>query len=762
MRNCLLLVWTIAVSHLSCVSAVGEAIDCQDTAHGRSCSLHVPPEITSLVRGRLFVGLVDELLAFDADDLRLVDRADISAPDRISSCKNDNPTLDDPTVECRNYPRVLQPVRSDNDSSDEILVCGTNSYFPQCTRRTRTDLSDWTYLTGNPQHSDSAFSPYSSTKQIVSVLASNGRFFSAFPSRYINKLFIKMVPRPLQGYNEFTVSTPRSDPIWLNKPNMVSTYEVGDYIYFFLTEPAYEVNFGKEVKYSRAIRVCKNDEGFVSPTGDRLFHTFQKVRMTCSNSLYNSNAPTYDFDNLKSTYLWTDPETSEQILYAAFSSPENGPPGAALCRFVFDESEATSLMQVFNSNEYLIYDTGLQPPDWRPVPLTKFTCNNYATTRNTSHLLVNEVASSDAFHVITGEDQEFTHIATTRLDLGGSSSSVDIIYYSLVNGEVGQVVLQPQSLEIYARTITNVGRPVRHLETYKSPNGVHHLYVVTESDVMTIDRGACSAYPNCFSCFDSKDPYCIWDRSSGLCVSRGSSADFIELYSSNETDIVSNCGSRPPPTPEPPSTSSPTPTTRTVSPVTDGRGSNGGGASFSLVELIGATLGGVGGGILVGIVICAVFFRLFAKKRKSIGSDHYTQRQGDLERGPATVNNQLHVTAHSKEQMLHTNEYAGLPGMVNQRHLPPEKNVNQFVGDADDDDDDVLTDLPSSSNFHISNGGGTHMRLQPPRVAPKPYASSGSVPRGRTDSTRWLRASESSEQSDSPSPGLSPEEFSPH
>ena len=721
-----------------------------------------------MIKGRLFVGLVDELLAFDAADLRLVDRTDISASQtKVDSCID--VAVD--TLECKNYPHVLHSVPG--DTSDDILVCGTHSFFPKCTTHERTNLSHWTYLTGNSDTKDEGFSPYFSTRQIVSVLASNGRFFSGtFLSRYKRERTIGMAPGALLGDNTFTVRTPSTDPFWLNDPYFVSAYEVGDYAYFFVQEPAYEVNFGGDVVYSRAMRVCMNDDG----TTVGQFRSFQKVRLACSNSLHDEDALPYVFDNLMATYLWIDPDTSEQILYGAFSSPENGPPGAVLCRFTFEENKPNSLTDSFSSNVYRIFDTVSVPPKWTTVTSPTFTCADY-TTRLDSYQLLNGVASSPAFHTIAGEEQEFTHLAAARIDLSEEDGSLEIIYYSLMSGDVGQVVMNGS--EAFASTIMNVGKPIEHLDIHRS-TGIQYLHVVTRDRIVAIARGDCSAYSDCFACFDSKDPYCNWDSSDGSCVTQANSLGFIELFSSTENTVTSQCGARP-------STPSPSPTPSSMChtgsvPSTDDSDSdtqsptetNSDGCvpsvippcstlplehesstSFSLPEFIGATLGGTGAGILMGIIICAMFFRLFARKKTSAEHSRRRQRR-DCENGATTVttvNNQLDTNAQRKEHMLQGNHSVTQPAPAGQS--PPEKDINQFLGD---DDDDVLTDLPSMNARHMGNGSGprTHPEhhVEAPRVLHKPMASSGKVPRGRTESTRWLRASESSDPSESPT--LSP------
>lgn len=55
--------------------------------------------------------------------------------------------------------------------------------------------------------------------------------------------------------------TIKYDSKWLDKPNFVGSFELGDYVYFFFRESAVEyINCGKAI-YSRIARVCKRDTG---------------------------------------------------------------------------------------------------------------------------------------------------------------------------------------------------------------------------------------------------------------------------------------------------------------------------------------------------------------------------------------------------------------------------------------------------------------------------------------------------------------------
>ena len=64
------------------------------------------------------------------------------------------------------------------------------------------------------------------------------------------------------------------------EPNFVSSYDIGNFTYFFFRENAVEHDCGKTV-FSRAARVCKNDIGGRFLLEDT-WTTFMKARLNCS------------------------------------------------------------------------------------------------------------------------------------------------------------------------------------------------------------------------------------------------------------------------------------------------------------------------------------------------------------------------------------------------------------------------------------------------------------------------------------------------
>lgn len=761
---------------LQCISVVALAMSecrdtsqCRDTEKGRACTLHSPPERTALIGDRFYVGVADDLVAYSLDGLRVSDCVNRGVTEERSNyCVNVQGHSSD---ECRNFIRVIQPVTE--SASARILVCGTNAYTPKCTLHSIADLGNYTNMTDT---GDNGFCPYSNTVPNVAVLATNGRFFSGTHfQQFGTHRTIGMAPKPLERNNTFTAKTPRDDPLWLNQPDFVSAYEIGDYIYFFAREIAYETMLdgpsATTTVYARAFRVCKEDAGMASTDN---FLTFQKARMKCTNSGERNSIP-YDYDNLKATFLWTSEDSSVTILYATFSSPVNGPEGAAICKFSFDESSAGSLTDVFNDGQYIS-----QSDSGSVVHVGNFQCDGSGEEQRTEEearmyqLVANPATPLDPqpLHVVSGS--EYSQIAVDVVEYQGQQQ--EILYYSLNNGELWQCVIT-QSGQKYDHIIHSQGQSIHSLDIHKDPSGeLRTLLATTDDSVVSIPLGSCSSYSSCWECVGTQDPYCAWDEESGICVSKFTSTSSISIYetvSVNESTAIRLCGPRPEdpsptspslpmcPTPtksgqesssQPTMHPEPTSTTHTL-PATDtspstvpciplqetvvvtAGGVDGSSSSedISIPELVGATLGGFIVGLPVGLVICAVFFVVFMKKR---GYKVKRPESSDAEHQPGLmqVNNRLDINKERKEQCLrNSNHYIDTPLAIPTG--PPvvaeKKNVNQY--EEEEGSDDVLTELPSVSG-------------RPPKVLQKPKTSS----RGRTDSTRALMHSVSSESSGSP------------
>ena len=700
--------------------------DCvQDDGESR-CSLSSAPQRLLLLDDRLIVGAIDSVYSF-SPTLTLLDSADISpSAARSERCEGaQQPAL------CRNFVRVVQQV---NESS--LLVCGTNAFFPKCRFHQLNNLSDWDFMTAETQK-DLGFSPHSNNAN-VAVLADNGAFFTAttFNFRQIQQT-IGMSPLLLNGDGTFTVQTPPSRPQWIgNDLVFVSAYDIGEHVYFFARERAFEV-VGAEVVYSRIIRVCKNDSGIGLFPGDSTltFRTFQKARLRCRSAGRDDSIP-YDYDRLQATFLHRPSDGGEPTLYGTFSSPTNGPEGAALCKF-----SLSNLNSVFDAGEYWVLDSsGIS----LSINIDVFNCPGEDRTleQARNHQLVSNIAiASEPQPVATLSGEELTHVAVDEVEYDGSQ--LEVVVFGHSSGHITQLVQFRGAF--YKNTIRQVSSDITDMLLHKDPESEERCIIIaTDSSVQSFTLGKCSLHSTCFKCFDSHDPYCVWDQNKSKCVNKLADSTLTptpDSLTSSEDTVVGICGSRMAPPPHPPSVnpsscphtptdrppSSTDPTTTTGEPSvntpvhldqeTDEKGENPG-------LLAGATVGGFLFGVPVGLVVCYMFFSVFLKKNTN-SQDHVTSQN-------TTTTLQINQLTLEKQPL--SSRFLEQTQVVHRNSTTSGKNVNR-----DDivktEEDDILTDLPC----HNNGIPRSKLCLQQPMP---PAVPGYRIPCGRSDSTQWLGASD--------------------
>ena len=807
------------------IARLSAAVQCSDTGNGRICSLQYNPETMKIVDDRLLIGTADELLSIQLNLQGEVKSVNLSSEeDFIQDCTGfGTDQLGNSPDACKNFIRVIQPLPHPKDNL--VMICGTNAFHPRCTLHQKDQLTNYTRLSPG-REMDEGYSPHSNMNSIVATMASNGRFFSAthfgFNDPFAN---LGMSPQTLQQDNTFTVFVRRANQIWLKKPKFVSAYEHGNYIYFFITESASEVDNGRStIIYPRAIRICKSDNGIsLDTTSTMFFRTFQKARMTCSYSGESQSIP-YFYNDLKSTFLGQS-VNGTQVLYGVFNSPANGPSGGAICKFSFDPLQAGSLTNVFKDSRYLVLETVENQMVWRERAGTPVSCpGNDRVSNDVDNLILKSNPVTSMRMSDTGVNQPLFRTSGEFLDkiaadtFNYNGEVQEVIYYTNQQGDIKQMIMTNpisgrESGTKYSHVIyqSNANEKVRDLILHTN-NSERRIYASRNNRVMLITRGRCDIYTDCLSCFDSRDAYCGW--SDGRCVNKFINSDpstLTESFSANEAAITRACGQRPsaPPTSSPPSVCPPkVSTTSTTSSSTSqqiqqtatttttdksgctspnsgctstpsGLGSEAK-DSLPVPVIAGVTVGAFILGLSIGGIVCLLFYRRFAKSSVHPREEMYTKKPSeeqidgpaDVERnGPTTpVNN----TITDKDKEL--NKKNGLPRYVN--HKPPvltypikpsdpnpleghkvlgsttslpmnkehtsnkEMNHNRYHSPLDDDSafESAQDTLPPLKTF--SSTGSMYGSLGRNKTGSNGIARRqvpGKVPRGRTDSSTWLR-----------------------
>ena len=794
--------WLQLCAVLLIASSAASDPKCEINGDTRQCLLPSPPQRLSLIGGKLIVGAVDHLFAFGLD-LTYLNGVELSpSADRSHKCE-----FEQRNELCRNFIRVVQRV----PGSARILVCGTNAFSPKCRFHNESNLSDWTFLSA-PAHQDVGFSPYSNDSS-VALLASNGRFFTTtlFVSRHAQK-FISMAPEPLKGNATFTVRTPNSGILWLNLPTFISVYEVGEWVYFFALEPAYEVDNGLAVVYSRVIRMCKNDTGFRQfPTDPALtFLTFQKARLKCTQDGELDSIP-FDYDRLRATYLLHF-VGQEPVLYGAFSSPANGPEGAAICKFSFGQ-----IQSVFEDGEYLVFKGNNR---WTRATADPFVCPGQEGSQRSEQqakehqLIFSAITPLEPQPIFRMTGEEITQLAVDVATYQGHP--LEVMLAALKSGAIVQVVVYDG--KVYKASLRGPGDNIQDLLVTRQGGEVRLVVLTTANTVESLSLGNCSKHSSCADCLLSRDPYCGWNDSAG-CVNKmvaGQSSSLTDSVTVSDAVATMVCGSPLPPVQssvcarssslpssisssegsETVSSSNPTHTPSPPSVDANQRRSDRGQEDAGL--LTGVTVVGFVLGVPVGLAICYLFFRTFLKWNKpssskdidtpgtenicssgrdendnvgSLENSNFMEDRGaskhDITCAPpeqASIHTQMSQESDVFKRSLSNDVFGPIPNdeVFNPKPSPsnevfkPSPSNEVFKPSTSNE---VFKPSPSNKVFTPSLGNKVKSspsnRVTPTELPIKaghiPSRQGGlqvpgyRVPRGRTESTTWLTANESSD-----------------
>ena len=559
----LAVIWIVAFS--THVTRATHMVVCSEKNHGRSCSLGSNAESLAVFGNRVFVGVLNGIYSFKWD-LSLVYGVPLTPEeDRYTRCYG-HLAFSPSTNQCHNYIRFIQQIPSRFKTNDvdkeQVLVCGTGAFSPKCTIHESASLSNYSFMTSRE---DAGYSPFALEDHIIAILASNGRFFSATSIRSQENPLIRMAKNPLGRDSLFHVQTPLNYVELLYYPHFISTYEIDAYIYFFITERAYELQRIINIVYSRVIRICKSDNGQRDSNQISPFLTFQKARMKCTVRGEQNTVP-YNYDNLESTFLLN--KTGQPLtLYGIFSSPENGPKGSAICKYSFEPSVTGSLTQVFQKGNYRVPvdTTNYHDSEWITETSGPFSCpgdtsgsQRTVEQSNRYQLIDDVVVDYHPRHIVSGE--KLGKIAVDVITFNGSVQ--EIIYYSTESGEIHQALhvkgSNGVSSQLQDHVLLRVNGTVTYLNVYCINLDTQHwqVYATAGNTIATITRGDCLTqyYGNCFECLDSRDPYCVWSTEIKACLNKVSqvSDGIIGLYeaiSVTEETITSDrvCGARPDP-----------------------------------------------------------------------------------------------------------------------------------------------------------------------------------------------------------------------
>ena len=564
----LAVICAVAIAFITQETTATHMVACSNIGQDRSCSLGSNVETVAVIGNRVLVGVSNAFYSFNWN-LSVVYEVSLTPDmDRHSRCFD---YLKNQLEDCVNVITFIQQIPSSFKTNavdeEQVLVCGSNTYFPKCTIHELASLSNYSFMTSHSREDVgySIIAPAVTPQRPIAILASNGRFFSAghILNYYDHRATIGMAKNPLGGDSLFSVRG-LHHLLWFNDPEFISTYEIGEYVYFFMRERAYEEERCQSVIYSRVIRICKSDNGQDSSNENTPFLTYQKARIKCSVG-ERKGSISYNYDNLESTFL-LNKSGQPSTLYGIFSSPENGPKGSAICKFSFDRTETGSLTQGFQEGHYrTLKDIGDGNSPWTTETPGPFSCPGDSSGRQRTveqarrcQLVDGEAVDHHPLHRVDGE--KLSKIAVDVISFNGSVQ--EIVYYSTESGEIHQAVYvrgpDGISRQLQDHILLELSSTVTYLNVYCINLDTQHwqVYATAGKTIATITRGDCLTQYNesCIGCLDSRDPYCVWSTDLKVCINKVSQVShgitgLYEAISVTEDIITSDnvCGSRPTP-----------------------------------------------------------------------------------------------------------------------------------------------------------------------------------------------------------------------
>ncbi|XP_063365071.1 semaphorin-2A [Cydia amplana] len=476
-------------------------------------------------RDTLYVGAMDRLYRLNMNNISAshCERDSINLePSNVAQCVSKGKSEH---FDCRNHVRVIQPM---GDGS-RLYVCGTNAHSPK-------DWVLYSNLTHLPRHARTpvpgigmgvAKCPYDPADNSTALWVERGNpgdlpaLYSGTNAEFTKAdtvIFRTDLHNLTTGRQEYAFKrTLKYDSKWLDKPNFVGSFEVGEYVLFFFRETAVEyINCGKAV-YSRVARVCKRDTGGKNILSQN-WATYLKARLNCS---IPGEFPFY-FNEIQSIYKVPGDDTR---FYGVFTTASTGLMGSAICTFTIGDIQKAfqgKFKEQATSSSAWLPVISSRVPEPRPGTCVNDTSSLPDTVLNfiRSHPLMDTAVSHENEKPIYYKrDLFFTRLVVDRVKVDMMGHQLDYtVYYAGTNeGKIHKIVQwtrngdsQSALLDIFDVT---PGEPIQAMGISR----VHgSLYAASDRRVLQLRLALCARrYDACVRC--ARDPYCGWDREAAVC-----------------------------------------------------------------------------------------------------------------------------------------------------------------------------------------------------------------------------------------------------
>ncbi|ULU09666.1 hypothetical protein L3Y34_014213 [Caenorhabditis briggsae] len=305
-----------------------------------------------------------------------------------------------------------------------------------------------------------------------------------------------------------SIRTIYSDNKWLNEPQFVGSFDVGQHVLFFFREIAHDNSFGERIIHSRVARVCKKDIGGRNVLR-QVWTSFVKARLNCSVS---ANFPFY-FDHIQSVKRVD--KHGETFFYATFSTSETAFTSSAICMFQLSSInhllDTGLLMEETANGQFAV--TADEIPAHRPGTCSS---NSHSISDTDLHFAKTHLLVSDSISggtpILPLRDHVYTQILVDQLNnqnvifaFDSSQQKMWKISHWKEGNEWKWNLIETQTLKTSGFRINDVALLPGEFFFATSKAGVHQFSVAR-----------CQELPSCALC--SMDPYCSWNAVNSKCA----------------------------------------------------------------------------------------------------------------------------------------------------------------------------------------------------------------------------------------------------
>lgn len=476
-----------------------------------------------LLKGEaIFVGAKDKIIKLDAVNIENANvLVNIDLPATNEQKEQCMITYYDEKL-CSNYIKAILNRQNEND----LYVCGTYAFTPRLFQfsydlQLMKEDDGYGYCSLNPVDSSTAVWVEKGNPLDIGSLYSGSLLDASTKTQPVEPVIYR--PELRRGDKSFQyLRTPKFDSDWLNQPKFLTSFDVDDYVLFFLREKSIEqVAEGQDMTYGRVIRLCKNDVGSLN-LGNQ-WSSMRKTRLTCIyNKIY--------LDNLESVV-----RVNENLFVALFSlQMPNHQSASFLCEYTKDQLLSGLNVPASNFKELV---PGTQY--WSKLPSDKVPKNYPSQCNYNSYELRDEISNFAKTHCLIGDhiagklvnflNRPVTAFAVDSIELPkefrqGEVMDEKINVYYLGTNSGG--IIKMSSLDtssIISEWELNSNERINEIKI----NPGKSLFVATESSVQQVSLNQCHHYSICTTCM--RDPNCGWNIRQNVCEFADSSSSLVAL-----------------------------------------------------------------------------------------------------------------------------------------------------------------------------------------------------------------------------------------